>query len=469
MSNIRVRFAPSPTGYLHIGGVRTALFNYLFARHHGGTYVIRVEDTDLQRSSDVFMESQLEALAWLGLMSDEPVVHQKDRMYEHARVAHMLMEQGKAYPCFCTPKDAEALVEDLEHGIAGKYDGTCRDMSYTQDDLQKPYAIRFKIPESCTSVQFTDLILDSITVETKELDDFVIVRQDGSPIYNFCVVLDDLFMKITHVIRGQDHISNTPKQLLIYQALGKKSPQFAHIPLILGPSGAKLSKRDAAVSVDDYKKNGYMPDAFCNYLVRLGWSHGDQEVFSRDELIKYFTLDHVGKKGSIFDVKKLDWLNGLYIRQASRDEILKHLEAISPDYTQELARLWSPEKLNVLLEQYKQRAVTLIELYEQITALASDPETLDLTLIEKWRSDTTKVMLQAFYEQSSALSSFDHDSLSALAKEITKQHGQKFVALAQPLRLALTGGIVSPGVFDLLAIVGSQTASARIKRLIEAL
>lgn len=469
MSKIRVRFAPSPTGYLHIGGVRTALFNYLFARHHGGKYLVRVEDTDLQRSTLAFEEAQLAALTWLGLESDEAIVHQKDRMHEHEKVAHELMARGKAYPCFCAARDAQKHVEDLEQGRATKYDGTCHNKPYTEEDLLRPYAIRFKIPDDTHRIEFTDMILGDMSVDVKELDDFVIARQDGSPVYNFCVVLDDIYMNISHVIRGQDHVANTPKQLLLYQALGKKPPKFAHIPLILGPSGGKLSKRDAAVSADDYKKQGYLPDAFCNYLVRLGWSHGDQEVFSRDELVSYFTLDHVGKNPAVFDIKKLQWLNGVYLRQATSQQILTSLADIDQHYVTKLASLWAGSVLEKLIDLYKQRAVTLVELYNELVALAQAPERLDLSLIEKWRSDKTKAMLQLFYEQSSVLDSFNHEALSALAKDITTSHEEKFVTLAQPLRLALTGGIVSPSVFELLEFVGKQEALDRIEKLIKAL
>src|SRR5579872_4717355 len=246
MKEIRVRFAPSPTGHLHIGGIRTALFNWLFARHTGGKYLLRIEDTDIVRSKQEYLDSQLASLRWLGLEPDEPIVYQLARSHEHIAAAKKLMEQGKAYPCFCPPKDAEQVVHDLDLGIGSKYDGTCRDKTYTIEDLKKPHAIRFKLSHDIDTVEFEDVILGTIKTPADQMDDFIIIRRDGTPIYNFCVVVDDIFMRITHVIRGQDHVSNTPKQVLYYHALGANVPLFAHIPLILGPAGNKLSKRDAS-------------------------------------------------------------------------------------------------------------------------------------------------------------------------------------------------------------------------------
>lgn len=465
-TNVRVRFAPSPTGHLHVGGARSAIFNWLFARHHGGTYLLRIEDTDVQRSTKEYLTSQLASLSWLGLMPDEPPVYQMSRAQEHLAAVGKLLKKGFAYPCFCPPRAADEVIHDLDQGIGSKYPGTCRDKAYTEQDLQRPHAIRFKLPQDVQKVTFTDLILGSITVETDQLDDYVIIRRDGSPIYNFCVVVDDIFMNITHVIRGQDHISNTPKQILLYRALGAQEPLFAHIPLILAPGGGKLSKRDAAVAVEEYKAQGYLSDALFNYLVRLGWAHGDQEVFSRDELITFFSLEHVGKKGSIFDLKKLQWLNGMYLRSKNAQELLNHIAAINPTYQQDLTGLWQKEQLFKLIDEYKQRAVTLIDLYKNIVAFANQPHAFDLKLIEKWHSPKTKIMLQLFSNQLHHVEAFNHDTLLALAQQICQQHGCKLVELAQPLRLALTGSTVSPGVFELMAVLDKEKTTHRINALL---
>lgn len=470
MNTIRVRFAPSPTGHLHVGGARSAMFNWLFARHYQGTYLLRVEDTDVQRSTPQYLESQLKSLEWLGLMPDEPLVYQMSRVQEHIALAQSLVQKGLAYPCFCPPRDADAVTSDLEQGIGSKYPGTCRDRTYTSQDLTQPHAIRFKIPSEVEDVQFGDLILGPIYIKTEQLDDFVIIRRDGTPIYNFCVVVDDIFMNISHVIRGQDHISNTPKQILLYRALGAKEPQFAHIPLILGPGGAKLSKRDASVSVEDYRMQGYLPEALFNYLIRLGWSHGDQEIFSKQDLIEHFALDHVGKKGSMFDVKKLQWLNGVYMRSLDAAALLVHIEQIDPTYVQDLMGLWKEPQLHRLIDEYKQRAVTLVELYHNLVGLAQDPEALDVALIAKWHDGNTKDLLTSFVSGLEALAQpLDHDGMLAHAQAVCQKHSGKLVQLAQPLRLALTGSIVSPGVFDLIPIIGVRTAVRRINDLIKIL
>jgi len=325
-NNVRVRFAPSPTGYLHIGNLRTALFNWLFARHYDGTFLVRLEDTDRERSTKEYADSLFDILEWIGLTSDEPVIKQTDRFGEYKQLIEQLLEQGKAYRCFCSSEEIEARQKaaGLDPAYAG-YDSFCANGTHGKNDSSKPYVIRFKIPRNIEEITFNDLIRGQITVKTAELDDFVIARSDGTPTYNFVVVIDDAAMRITHVIRGEDHISNTPKQIFLYQAFGYKVPQFAHMPLILGPSGARLSKREAATSVVDYRGEGYLPDALINYLARLGWSHGDQEIFTRQELIDYFTIDNVGKKGSIFDKEKLDWVNGLYMRQVANVKLHKLL------------------------------------------------------------------------------------------------------------------------------------------------
>ncbi|MCB9493509.1 MAG: glutamate--tRNA ligase [Epsilonproteobacteria bacterium] len=468
MSAVRVRFAPSPTGFLHIGGLRTAIFNWLYARHHGGQFLLRIEDTDLERSKDEFKDAQLAALEWMGFSSDEPLVYQRARQRDHLQAVRALLASGRAYPCFCQPEKADEVVSRLEHGVGKKYDRTCRGKPFSDDDLQKPHAIRFALPEDATTVTFTDKVLGDITTEFDQLDDFVIVRRDGSPVYNLCVVLDDVFMRITHVIRGQDHVSNTPKQVLLYQALGFQVPQFAHIPLILGADGSKLSKRHAAVSVDHYREKGYLPDALCNYLVRLGWAHGDREVFSREELIQLFSLEHVGKSGAVFDGAKLDWLNGLYMRELSAAQLIKCIAVLNPEYHQALQQAW-PKNLDQLIDLYKARATTLCDLYKQVYLFSQDPQSLDTGLAGKWLTPNTQKLLGDFVKDLATVPVGDLEAIKTLAARLCQQHDVKLVALAQPLRLALTGGTASPGVFEMIALLGFDRAQVRIQKLVQKL
>jgi glutamyl-tRNA synthetase len=469
VSTIRVRFAPSPTGHLHIGSVRSAIFNWLFARHHQAIFLLRIEDTDVQRSTKAFLDSQLASLSWFGLMPDEPIVYQLSRQQEHLKEANRLIAEGKAYRCYCPPREADEVVHALEQGEGAKYSGKCRNLTPAEQNTEKPHAIRFKLPNGISSVTFEDVILGTVSVAADQLDDYVIIRRDGTPIYNFCVVVDDIFMEISHVIRGQDHVSNTPKQVLLYRALGKKEPLFAHIPLILGPTGAKLSKRDASVSVEEYRAQGYLAEALFNYLVRLGWSHGDEEVFTREQLVQVFDLDQVGKKGSIFDVKKLQWLNGVYLRAKSSTELLSSFDLMDESYRKNLQAAWPEQALDALLTLYKERAVTLVDLYQAVHSFAQHPVGYDCSHIAKWQTAQTPVMLQAFMNKVGALTLFDHDALAACANEICNEFNVKLVALAQPLRLALTGGTVSPGVFDIMAVLGKEQSLLRVQALCDAL
>lgn len=463
----RVRFAPSPTGNLHIGGVRTAIFNWLYARHHGGDYLLRIEDTDLERSTDEYLQSQLRSLAWMGLMPDEDPVYQMQRSKHHQEQAKKFMLDGLAYPCFCEPRDADAVVAQLARGEVNKYSGTCREQAWTEQDLKKPYSVRFKLPNGCKEVVFDDEIRGSVRVPDDQLDDMVIMRRDGSATYNFCVVLDDIAMGITQVIRGEDHLTNTAKQLLFYQALGVQPPKFAHLPLILGKAGNKLSKRDAAVSVEQYREQGFMADALFNYLVRLGWAHGDQEVFSKDELQEKFTLNAVGKKGAIFDTQKLMWLNGVYIRQSSANKLLEAIKQMDEKIYMQLVDAWSESALQGLILQYAQRATTLKELAHAVLHFAHAPQVLDITCIEKWHSDATKPMVSMFAQWLDEQKVLIKETAMEAAKKIVAQHDQKLVALAQPLRLALTGSLQSPSVFDLIVCLGKKETKHRLDALLE--
>ncbi|BDC34637.1 glutamate--tRNA ligase [Candidatus Dependentiae bacterium Noda2021] len=458
--SIRVRFAPSPTGHLHIGGLRAALFNWLFARHNKGTFLLRIEDTDVERSKDEYTKALLEALEWADVISDEPIVIQSERIQEHRSLVADLLKQGKAYYCTCTTDDLHARLKEQGHDVLfTKYDGYCR----TRNNQQG--AVRFSIPDDITSVEFDDVIRGHITVGRDQLDDFIIMRTDGTPMYNFVVVADDAFMKISHVIRGEEHISNTPKQILLYHALGYELPIFAHLPLILGPDGNKLSKRDAATAVVDYKSAGYLPDALVNYLVRLGWAHGDQEIFSRSEMIDLFTLEAVSKKGAIFDHKKLDWLNASYIRNTDNHALLDRINSdVDTGFSKAIAR-WSQDQMNALLDMYKQRSHTLKELVQQIVHVASLPREYVATDVAQWITPEIKNQLPeiaALITQHAAQT----DQAAQAIKDWCKQHNVKLVAIMQPLRIAMIGSSSGPGVFDLMAVLGTQETVNRINALI---
>lgn len=474
MSNkeIRVRFAPSPTGHLHVGSVRVAIFNYLFSRANNGKYLLRIEDTDTERSTKEFLDSQLDSLRWLNLIPDEKELYQLSRIEEHKKVVNQFLNSGLAYPCFCSQDElSKKRDETIAAGKTYHYDGHCRDKSWTEDDLKKPHTIRFKIPKEIKSIEFKDLIRGKVKIDAKHLDDFIIVRTDGIPTYNFVVVLDDIFMNISHVIRGEDHISNTPKQILIYKALGADIPKFAHLPMILGPAGNRLSKRDAAVSVQEYKDKGFLSDSLFNYLVRLGWSHGNQEVFTKDEMIKYFGFNHVGKKGAIFDIKKLEWLNGVYIRALSFEDFIEVVKELGSGYLDKLNSLWTDIQLKKLFELYKQRATKLLDLVLDMIALAKDPAVLDLNLIKKWRTKLTPDLLTSYRNKIDKINivDFNHEILIDLAKKVSIELDLKLVALAQPLRLALTSKTFSPGIFELMPVLGKTVVLKRINFLIDQL
>jgi len=466
-SEIRVRFAPSPTGHLHVGSARVAIFNWLFAKHVGGKYLLRIEDTDVLRSKKEYELSIIDSLKWLDIVSDEPIVYQLSRVEEHKKIANLLMKKGLAYPCFC---ESISYEERIEAGnTLGKYNGCCREKKYTADDLKKPHAVRLKAPQGNGAVKFEDLIRGQISFDYDQLDDFVLIRRDGIPTYNFVVVLDDIYMKISHVIRGDDHISNTPKQVLLYEALGASIPKFAHLPMILGASGKPLSKRDAATSIIEYRNDGFLPNAMFNFLVRLGWAHGDQEVFTKEEMIKYFSLENVGKKGAVFDLKKLNWLNGFYIRQYTNQEILKQFETFSLSILEKMKNLWSEEILLNLISLYKDRTFTLLEMGNEIINLATSPSNLDLTVISKWLTEKSKDLIGNYILEMEEDKVFSHHSLLEIAQMLAVKFNVKLINIAQPLRYAVVGKLQSPGIFELIAELGKEEALSRIKFLYKSL
>lgn len=461
--SVRVRFAPSPTGHLHIGGLRSAIFNWLFARHHNGSFLLRIEDTDLERSKQEYTDSILASFAWMQIDWDEPLVIQSQRINRHREIAAQLLAEGKAYYCACTQEEVVARLSQ----VAGfdpqfiKYDGYCKTRKLTAG------AIRFAIPESTTTVEWNDLIRGTISIGHDQLDDFIIVRSDGTPMYNFVVVIDDADMRISHVIRGEEHIANTPKQILLYQACNFLLPEFAHLPMILGPDGSKLSKRDAATGVFEYKQQGYLHQALFNYLVRLGWAHGDQEVFTKQQMIEYFSLDHVGKKGAIFDQNKLDWINGVYLRETPDQELLDLiLKDVCPTLRSDVPE-WHDASLLLLINMYKQRAKTVAELVSDIKALYKEPAAFESADIAQWITADAIVHLKELNTVLGEIKTFTADEITAKLKEWTKLKNIKIVAIAQPLRISLLGKSSGPSVFELMAVVGKHETLERIAHLLQ--
>lgn len=462
-SSVRVRFAPSPTGHLHIGSLRTALFNWLFARHHGGTFLIRIEDTDLQRSTKEFENSLMESLKWTGIVSDEPMLHQSQRFETYQNVAQQLLAAGKAYKCFCTE---EELQKKRERTVARQdtyqYDRTCRDLTSDQIPKNKSFVVRFKVEIDGSQFDFADLIKGEVSIPSEQIDDFVLLRTDGIVTYNFAVVVDDAESKITHIIRGEEHLFNTPKQILLYQALGHRVPEFAHIPLILGPSGQKLSKRDGATSVVEYKTEGFLPHALCNYLVRLGWAFGDQEIFSTDEMIQHFSLAGVHRSGAKFDIEKLKWMNGCYIKKLTPEEIVelfsKNLQKDFIKTTQD----WTDDQRFAWISLYQDRVGTLKELYDLIVQAYFLPVTYDWESLRKLIAKDAVIILQLLQQELSSLE-FEKTKLLNTIKAFCKTHDYKMADIAQLLRFVLLGSLSGPSVMDMLVLLGPVEVSKRIQ------
>jgi glutamyl-tRNA synthetase len=452
---IVTRFAPSPTGYLHIGGARTALFNWLFARHHGGKFLLRIEDTDRARSTKEAIDAILDGMRWLGLDWDGHEYYQSQFWARHAEIAHRLLERGAAYRCYMTQ---EELAEQREKAKAERkpfrITSPWRDLTKEQGD--KPFVIRLKAPREGETI-IEDRVQGRVTVQNVELDDFVLLRSDGTPTYMLAVVVDDHDMGVTHVIRGDDHLNNAFRQLAIIRAMGWPEPTYAHVPLIHGPDGAKLSKRHGAMGVDAYRDElGMLPEAVVNYLLRLGWGHGDDEIISREQAIEWFDLDHVGKSPSRFDFKKLENLNGHYIREAD-DERLASLVAPRFDLSGEQKAL-----LLRAMPELKARAHTLNQLAESARFLFAE-RPLDIeegaaTLLTSEARD----LLGSAHARLGALAEWDAGSLEAAIRDVAEGSGVKLGKLAQPLRAALTGRTTSPGIFEVLVLLGRDESLARI-------
>ena len=459
--SVRVRFAPSPTGALHIGGVRTAIFNWLFARHHSGKFILRIEDTDRTRSTEESIAEILDAMKWLGLDWDEGPFRQSDRLSIYQSNAQKLLKVGKAYRCYCSQEELERRRKEAEkQGRVYRYEGICRNIK--SHPSGRPFAIRLTTPE-LGSIEVEDLIRGTIVFDAKEIDDFIIQKTDGFPTYNFAVVIDDATMDITHVIRGDDHIANTPKQVLIYEALSHEIPKFAHVSTILGSDKAKLSKRHGATSVVAYREMGYLPEALVNYLCRLGWSYGDQEIFPKEELIEKFTLENVGKSPAVFNPEKLLWLNGWYIRNKPADEIA---QLVIPFLKKKGLNVTLDERLIKIVSILRERAKTLVELANSADYFFVDEVKYEDAAKKKFLSAETLPIFETLLEKLSSLVEFTVLELQNIFGEITEKRGIKLVQVAQPVRVALTGGTVSPGIFEVMEILGKEKVIERLKKAV---
>jgi glutamyl-tRNA synthetase len=460
MSTIVTRFAPSPTGYLHIGGARTAIFNWLLARHHGGRFLLRIEDTDLVRSNADMTKSILDAMAWLGLDHDGEISYQSQRFDIYNEYIDKLLETGHAYWCSCTPEEVEAMREQArQKGLKPKYSGRCREAGLGPGPGR---VVRLKAPISGATV-VDDMVKGSVSFDNAELDDMVLRRPDGSPTYNMAVVVDDATMGVTHIIRGDDHLNNTPRQILIYRALGLPLPRFGHVPMILGPDKKKLSKRHGATAVMEYETEGFLPEAMLNGLVRLGWSHGDQEIFSREQLVELFSADNMGSSAAVFDKAKLLWLNAHYIKESpvSRLAVLLNGFLEARGYpSQDL------EYLAAIVPLLQPRAQTLAEMADKAECFVVADEALvyDAKAVDKFFTDETRGHLAKLRDLLAELASFDQPSMETAVQGYLDATGVKFKLLAQPLRIAITGVTASPGLFETMEVMGRHRVLARIER-----
>ena len=464
MPTIRTRFAPSPTGFLHIGGARTALFNWAFTRQAGGEFILRIEDTDLERSTRAAEQAVLEGLQWLGIDWDEGPYRQSERAERHAEVVESLLDSGAAYRCVCRREDLEARREaDIATGGKGIYDGHCRDRALGPDC--GPHAVRLRIdPEA--SLRWDDLVFGPSGQDASEIGDGIIRRSDGTPLYHLAVVVDDLDMRITHVVRGADHHSNTPFQLALYRALGSAPPIFAHVPLIVAESGRKLSKRKDPVSLQQFKADGYLPEAMLNWLARLGWSHGDQEIFSAAEIVEYFSLDHVGRSGAQADLAKLDWLNQHYLKESPSDLLFESakpfLEAVAGRPVER------DVKLDKLLDLLRERSHHLKELSEKARFALVDEIEIDADAARKHLRPVALEPLECLITRLEADSSWTLESLEHAFESTCAALGDlKLGKLAQPVRVAVTGTGASPGIHETLEVVGRKRTLDRLRKAVE--
>jgi glutamyl-tRNA synthetase len=459
MNTIVTRFAPSPTGYLHVGGARTAIFSWLLARHHGGRFILRIEDTDRERSTPEATQAILDGMEWLGMSWDE--LHYQSRRTElHNEFIDRLLNSGHAYWCSCTSEEVQAMRDKASaEKRKPKYDTTCRELGLGPGPGR---VVRLKAPLTGATA-FNDLIKGPIAVNNEELDDMVLRRSDGSPTYNLAVVADDVAMGVTHIIRGDDHVNNTPRQIIIYQALNLPIPLFGHVPMILGPDKKKLSKRHGATSITDYRDMGFLPEAMVNYLVRLGWSYGDQEIFSRDELVELFSTDNLGSSASVFDMDKLLWLNAHYIQARSP-------ASLAPLLSEQLAASGisqpDPDYLKRIIPLLQPRARTLKEMAEMagFFLVADDLLQMDATAAQKFLTPESKEHLSSIADGLEQLPVFDQQHLERFMSEYVEAQSVKFKVVAQPIRVALTGRTASPGLFETMEVMGRERTVNRLRR-----
>ena len=461
---IRTRFAPSPTGYLHLGGARTALFSWAFARHHKGAFVLRIEDTDLERSTPQAVQAILDGMQWLGLEADEGPFYQMQRMDRYREVIAQLLKDGHAYYCYSSPEEVEAMREKARSlGLKPRYDGTWRpEAGKTLPPVPagRQPVVRFKSPQT-GATGWDDLVKGRISFDNGELDDLIIARADGTPTYNFCVVVDDWDMNITHVIRGDDHVNNTPRQIVILQALGATLPQYGHVPMILGPDGEKLSKRHGAVSIMEYDKDGYLPEAMINYLARLGWSHGDDELFTREQLVEWFDTRNLNKSASQWDPKKLNWVNAHYIKASDNADLA---ERVAPRI-QALGGKTDGQDLPGIMGLLKDRAETLNQLAEGALLFCRPFEPASDELQAEVLTPEARALLRDFAAKAAALPQWNTESLAALIKQVLADHDVKMPKLGIPLRVAVTGQKQTPAVDAVLALIGRDKVLGRLAGL----
>ena len=457
---VRTRFAPSPTGYLHLGGARTALFAWAYARRFGGTFILRIEDTDLERSTPEAVQAIIDGMQWLGLDHDEGPFYQMQRMDRYREVIAQMLQAGTAYHCYCSPEEVEAMRErQRAAGDKPRYDGTWRPepgKTLPAVPAGRQPVVRFKNPLD-GDVSWDDAVKGTITISNREMDDLVIARPDGTPTYNFCVVVDDWDMKITHVIRGDDHVNNTPRQINILKALGGSLPIYGHVPMILGADGEKLSKRHGAVSVMDYPAQGYLREAMLNYLARLGWSHGDEEIFSMDQFCSWFDLDHLTKSPAQFNPEKLAWLNNHYIKLADNERLA---ELALPQLERDGAKFESAPALSEVLGLLKDRANTITELADAAMLFYREPRP-DPALVTQHITDAARTALRQFADGAKAIE-WNKEAISALMKQVLAEQQMKMPQLAMPLRLAVTGQLQTPSVDAVLLLFGRDTVLQRL-------
>ncbi len=461
MDTIITRFPPSPTGYLHIGGARTALFNWLYARKTKGKFVLRIEDTDKVRSTEQSVDAIFDSLKWLGIDWDEGPFFQTKRYEIYKKYIRQLVDSGNAYYCDCTSEEVDEMRKKAKAcGKKPMYNGKCRERNLKET---QGMVVRIKAPRMGTTV-VDDLIKGHTSFQNSEIDDFIIQRSDGSPTYNLAVVVDDMTMGINTIIRGDDHLINTPKQILLYRAFGAKLPAFAHVPMVLGQDKARLSKRHGAMSVSEYREMGFLPDAMLNYLVRLGWSFGDQEFFTRKELIEKFSLKHIGKSPSMFDIKKLTALNAKHIQSKTPKEIS---ESLIPYLKSRDIKADDDHSLELAVATLQPRAKTLVEMAESIAFYFKEDIEFEEKAAKKFLKPAILDPLKKTGESIEALDSFTEKNLENIFRKIMEENNLKFGKIAQPVRVALTGGTVSPGIFEMILALGKEKTVRRIKKAVQ--